>query len=70
MSDFETHPIGNGETDSGAEANKRIVELEALVKMGEAVVMDFMPNIGRCALQDYARLDKFLIKAAKLKEKP
>ena len=48
--------------------DKRIAELESLVKMGDAVVMDFMPNIGRCALQDYGRLNEFLIKAAKLQE--
>lgn len=39
-------------------------ELKKLVKMGEAVVEDFMPNIGKCALQDYGRLNEFLMAAA------
>jgi hypothetical protein len=42
-----------------------IERLTALVKMGEEVVMDFMPNIGKCALQDYGRLNEFLMAAAK-----
>lgn len=42
-------------------------ELKKLVKMGEAVVEDFMPNIGQCALQDYGRLNTFLVEAAKIK---
>lgn len=58
MSDFETLPVG---------ASAEITRLRRLVKMGEAVVEDFMPNIGKCALQDYGRLNEFLIEAAKIK---
>ena len=46
-----------------------IERLRGLVKMGEAVVEDFMPNIGLCALQDYARLNQFLCETAALKER-
>ena len=42
--------------------------LRALVLMGEKVVEDFMPNIGKCALQDYGRLNEFLIEAAKVRK--
>lgn len=31
-----------------------------LALTGEQVVEDFMPNIGKCALQDYGRLNSFL----------
>ena len=41
-----------------------IKELRALVLQGYAVVNeDFMPNIGRCAIQDYGRLNQFLLAA-------
>lgn len=30
------------------------------------VVLDFMPNIGQCALQDYGRLNSALIQAEKI----
>ena len=46
---------------------ERIEELEKLVLMGLEVVADFLPNIGSCALQDYGRLNQFLIAADKLK---
>ena len=39
-----------------------------IVAMGEKVVEDFMPNIGKCALQDYGRLNEFLIEAAKVRK--
>ena len=48
-------------------AANKIDKLEDLVKMGEEVVEDFMPNIGKCALQDYGRLNDFLMQAAALK---
>lgn len=38
-------------------------DLRPLVAMGRAVVEDFMPNIRNCALQDYARLNTFLIES-------
>ena len=41
--------------------------MKRLVKMGEAVVEDFMPNIGACALQDYGRLNEFLIEAGQIR---
>ncbi len=41
-------------------------ELRALVRLGREVVEDFMPNIGRCALQDYGRLNRFMREAAAL----
>ena len=44
-----------------------LARVEALVLMGEKVVEDFMPNIGRCALQDYGRLNDFLIQVKALK---
>ena len=43
----------------------RVEELRALLKVGVEVVEDFMPNIGRCALQDYGRLNDFLNDSAK-----
>jgi len=46
--------------------DEEIRQLRELVKMGEQVVEDFMPNIGRCALQDYGRLNTFLIEARKV----
>ena len=34
-----------------------------LAKMGYEVVKDFLPNVAHCALQDYGRLNEFMIKA-------
>lgn len=34
-----------------------------LAKMGYEVVKDFLPNVAHCALQDYGRLNDFMIKA-------
>lgn len=54
---------------------ERIAALEAesarlrnLVLMGAEVVEDFLPNIGRCALQDYGRMNSFLVESSKLKK--
>lgn len=47
----------------------QVAPLVALVLKGLAVVEDFMPSIGGVALQDYARLNEFLIEATKLKPK-
>lgn len=44
-------------------AEAKAEQLERLVKMGEAVVEDFLPNIGRCVLQDYGRMNDFLMEA-------
>ncbi len=41
--------------------SRRIRELRDLVKMGHEVVEDFMPNIAQCVLQDYGRMNAFLI---------
>lgn len=43
-----------------------ITNLKALVKLGESVVEDFLPNIGKCVLQDYYALNDFLVKAKKV----
>jgi hypothetical protein len=45
----------------------RITELVNLVAMGEKVVEDFMPNIAKCALQDYGRLNEFLLAAKRVR---
>lgn len=42
--------------------------LRALLRMGVEVVEDFLPNIGSCALQDYGRLNEFLMQSKKEKE--
>jgi len=38
-------------------------ELRELLQMGLEVVEDFMPNIGNCVLQDYGRVNEFLMKS-------
>jgi len=43
-----------------------INRLRNLVLLGLAVVDDFLPNVGRCALQDYGRLNTFCVEARKL----
>lgn len=35
----------------------------SLAKMGYEVVKDFLPNVGQCALQDYGRLNDFMMMA-------
>lgn len=48
---------------------ERIKEDTKLIKMLVEVIEDFMPNIGKCVLQDYGRLNTALIEADKrLKE--
>jgi len=38
-----------------------------LVKMAEDIIVkDFMPNIAHCAVQDFGRLNTFLIEAGKV----
>lgn len=45
---------------------EELTKLRRLVKQGEAVVEDFMPNIGKCVIQDFGRLNQFLIEAKKV----
>lgn len=45
----------------------QVIELKRLVVKGFEVVEDFMPNIGACALQNYGRLNEFLLEARPLK---
>jgi len=61
-----------GETDLSAEiffkcavrANSQTLEdMRELAKLGYEVVKDFLPNVGQCALQDYGRLNDFMMKA-------
>lgn len=67
--DFEVSEIGTGTRLSLLELQvAEIVRLRALVMMGTAVVEDFLPNIGRCALQDYGRLNDFLMASDKVKK--
>ena len=40
-------------------AADEIERLQGLVAKGLAVVHDFLPNIGRCVLQDYQRMNEF-----------
>lgn len=40
---------------------------DALIVQGLAVVEDFMPNVGRCVLQDFGRLNEFTVEAGKIK---
>ncbi len=41
----------------------RLAEAAALIAKGLAVVHDFLPNIGRCVLQDYQRMNEFCAEA-------
>lgn len=45
--------------------NKKNDDMRQLLKMGLEVVEDFLPNVGQCALQDYGRLNDFMIMATK-----
>lgn len=48
-------------TPDRAQIRREVVEeTKALVRKLTAVVEDFLPNIGRCALQDYGRLNEAL----------
>jgi hypothetical protein len=52
-------PHNTGWTSMGEE------EMREIAKMGYEVVLDFLPNVAQCALQDYGRLNDFMILAAK-----
>lgn len=44
-------------------------DLKKILAMGVEVVEDFLPNVAQCALQDYGRLNQFMIDSeAALKE--
>jgi hypothetical protein len=43
--------------------NQEMENMRELAKLGYAVVKDFMPNVGQCALQDYGALNDFMMKA-------
>ena len=45
--------------------NQHVDDIRSMGRMGYDVVQDFLPNIGKCALQDYGRLNDFMIMAAK-----
>jgi hypothetical protein len=64
--DFETAPTGTMRTLD--EKDIEIQKLKELVKMGREVVEDFLPNVGNCALQDYGRLNEFLMESDRVIE--
>ncbi len=41
----------------------KLKDMRELADMGYAVVKDFLPNVGDCALQDYGVLNDFMIRA-------
>lgn len=45
--------------------NEELEEMRELAKQGYEVVKDFLPNVGQCALQDYGRLNEFMMAAAR-----
>ena len=57
--DFETVPTGTHKALS--EKDLEIAKLRELVRMGRRVVNDFLPNIGRCALQNYGEMNEFML---------
>lgn len=61
-----------GETDRSAEIfftavvranNQEMEDMRELAKQGWEVVNDFLPNVSKCALQNYGALNDFMIKA-------
>lgn len=48
--------------------NAELERRDAIIRKGLAVVEDFMPNIANCALQDYGRLNEFLMEAKEFAE--
>lgn len=49
-----------------AESINRIYELEELGRMLTLVVEDFLPNFGKCVLQNYERMNEALLLSTKL----
>jgi hypothetical protein len=45
--------------------SQALTDERSLSKMGYEVVQDFLPNVAQCALQDYGRLNDFMIMAAR-----
>ena len=45
--------------------NQHVDDIRSIAQMGLEVVEDFLPNVGQCALQDYGRLNDFMILATK-----
>ena len=43
-------------------------ELKRLLDAAEEVVNDFLPNLSNCVLQDYGRLNQFLIDIKQFRE--
>lgn len=54
---------GGRKTIGGIAEMSKEKDLRELLQMGVEVVEDFMPNIGNCVLQDYGRVNEFLIKS-------
>ena len=61
-----------GEVDRSAEVffncvirtnNQTLEDMRELAKLGWEVVNDFLPNVSKCALQNYGALNDFMIKA-------
>lgn len=64
VTDFEVHAGGTGSKLNLVDIQAAEIErLRGLVKLGERVVDDFMPNIGVCAIQDIGAVNEFLIEA-------
>ena len=53
------------ERECQGEAIKVAPDYSDLARQGYEVVLDFLPNVANCALQDYGRLNDFMIAAAK-----
>lgn len=51
---------------SEVRALRKALEAAAIAAKGRAVVEDFMPNVGNCVLQDFARLNEFLLESGTL----
>lgn len=69
MTDVEIHEGGTGQKLNLVDSQAQEIErLRGIVKMGERVVADFLPNIGQCALQNYGELNTFCIDAALVPE--
>jgi hypothetical protein len=62
LSDHQATTIYNG--------LREIERLQKLVIEGLKVVEDFLPNVGRCVLQDYERLNLFCLRASQERAKP
>lgn len=58
--DEEGHTIAENLTKERA---LEIIFMRQLALDLYCVVLDFLPNIGRCALQDYAKLNESLVQA-------